>query len=1026
MAESTFSDNRPEGRGSGIDAILDALPCAAFVFAPHWRLVTANGAAVSLLGQSSELLAGRSMVEILPDCTSERAMGASGSWLPLRVVGAGGREVPCLARFRPLSPGGDVLVLVVCENGGQELCRQVTETYYQRLFAQATVGLATLDPASGHILQCNRRLAEILGFDEGELVGRRLTQLLHGDDRAANDALFTSLAQDRRESYDLECLAYRKDGTVACLRLVVSTVRDSDQKPMCVLADAYDLTAQRHEEKRLRAAEDRFRLLFEHNVAGLVRFSVDGRVLECNEAFARMLGFGYPAQVLEHNLEELFPTPGHRDAFMAELGELVRLRNHETELRRKDGTSLWGLVNATLTPDAGGELTVVEGSIVDITDRKNADRLLRVQHDLARDLAAASSLDEALPICLRAALDASGLDSGGVYLAAEGGGLDLAFSDGVSGSFLQKVRRVAPGSPRLRQLHSPEAAFLSIADLDEGSRWDWEQEGLRSAAVLPICHEGTLVGCFNLASHALDEVPRAVRPVLETITAEVANAILRIQAESKVRQREGELGTLFNSLRDLVFVADTEGNLLDVNRSACAHLGYTRDELVGRHVSVLHPLDSSEVVDQTVAAVALGRVSSFQLPLVAGDGHRLPVEVTTSRGTWGEKAVLFGVARDISERLRDEQRITELLKREAVGRLAAGVAHEFNNVLQAMVGHAALLRLRAGDRLASERLAADLELQIRRGALVARQLLEFSLPGSADRRALDLNEVLRHALDTLRQLLRENIAIEVVLDAQPLVVEADRSLLDLVVWNLVLNAAEAMPGPGELVVTSGRHGSDGVWFSVADSGLGIPEDLKDRIFEPLFTTKRASESSGMGLSVVADVVARHAGDIEVRSELGRGTRFVVTLPASVLPAPPPPPVVDPEVPPAARRVLLVEDDDQARASLQRLLQVLGCDVVHAASAEEALDIEGGFDLLVTDLLLPGMAGNDLARALISRQPELRVILMSGYGLSPELRRDANATGIRILPKPFGIETLAREIALAFRTSPASGVRHDDR
>ena len=658
MVGSYFSDDPPDGRVSDLGAILNALPCAALVCTSQWRLVAANGAAVSLLGQPSELLAGRSMIEILPGFTHERTMDTSASWLALRVIGAGGREVPCLVRFRPLSPGGDVLVLIVCESGGQELCRHVTEAYYQLLFAQATVGLATLDLAHGHILQCNPRLGEILGFDAGELVGRRLTQLLHGDDRAPNDALFASLVQNRRESYDLECLAYRKDGSVACLRLVVSAVRDGDARPMCVLAHAYDLTAQRQEEKRLRAGEDRFRLLFEHNVAGLLRCSVDGRVLECNEAFARMLGFGYPAQVLEHQLAELFATPDHCRTFLAELAALVRLRNFEAELRCKGGASLWSLVNATLTPDTQGALTVVEASFVDITDRKNASRLLRIQHDLARDLAAASDLEEALPVCLRAALEASGLDSGGIYLVGDDGGLALAFSGGVSPTFFQNVRRVAPGSPRHRQVHSGEAAFLSIANLGESSRPDWEQEGLLSAAILPIFHEGTLVGCFNLGSHALDEVPQAVRPVLETIAAEVANAILRILAEAKVRQREEELGTLFNSLRDLVFVTDTEGNLLDVNRSACAFLGYTRDELVGRHVSVLHPAGSSEVVDRTVAAVALGRISSFQLPLVAKDGQHIPVEVTTLRGHWGAKLVLFGVARDISERVHDEQEIT--------------------------------------------------------------------------------------------------------------------------------------------------------------------------------------------------------------------------------------------------------------------------------------------------------------------------------------------------------------------------------
>lgn len=981
----------------------------------NWRLASSNRAAAALVGQPRERLVGRSMVEILPGLARDRAAAAGGVWLSLHVGDARGREIPCLARCQPVSPDGDSLVLVVCEDGDQELCRRITNAHYRQLFAQATVGLATLHPTTGHILQCNRRLGEILGYQEGELVGRRLTQLLHGDDMAANEALFAGLGQGQRESYDLECLANRSDGAVAYLRLAVSTVRDGEGTPLCALATAFDLTAQRQEEVRLRAAEDRFRRLFEHNLAGLVRFTVGGRVLECNEAFARMLGFGYPALVLERDVAELFPTRAAHDAFMAELAELVRLRNHETELRRQDGSTLWALVNATLTPDAAGALTVVEGSVLDITERRTAERVLRAQHDLARDLAAAATLDEALPVCLHAALAASGLDSGGIYLATADGGLELAHASGISAAFMRKVGRVAPGSHRHRLLDAEGPHFFSLANLNEASRTDWEAEGLRCAAALPIRHEGVLVGCFNLASHILDEVPRAARPALETIAAEVANAILRIRAESAVRQREAELANLFNSLRDFVFVADSGGLLLDVNRSACAHLGYTREQLVGRHVRILHPPHCSETVDRTLAAAALGRVSSFQLPLVLGGGGELPVEVTISRGSWGEKPVLFGVARDISERLRDQRRITELLKREAVGRLAAGVAHEFNNVLQAMAGHAALLRLRGGDRKARERLAADLELQIRRGALVARQLIEFSLPGNADRRALDLNATLRRILGILRQLVRENITIEVALDAEPLVVEADPGLLDLTVWNLVLNAAEAMPGAGGLVVASGRRGGE-VWFSVADTGPGIPEDLRERIFEPLFTTKRASESSGMGLSVVADIVSRHVGRIAVESEVGRGSRLVVTLPASALPVPPASPGEPTSLPPLARRVLLVEDDDQARASLERLLQALGCDVAAAGSAEEALAMEGRPDLLVTDLLLPGMPGDELARALVARNPGLRVLLVSGYGLDVELRRHAAAAGIRILSKPFGLEALAREIALAFSTA----------
>lgn len=1030
--ESALSDDRPAGSVFDADAFLEALPCAALVCSPRGQVAAANAIAAALFGTGGEPLVGHAVRDVLPTFTLEQALAAGGSWLSLPAAGAGGKKIPCLARFQPLN-GGALLALVVDERGGGELCPDVTGKHYRQMFMQANVGLASIQPATGHILQCNRQLADTLGYGEEELVGRRLTQLLHGDDRDAHEALLASLCQGQRDSYTLECLAYRKDGAVRTLSLAVSAVRDSGGTLLCALASAFDLTSQRREESRLLAAQERYRLLFEHNVSGLLRFGVDGRVLECNEAFARMLGFGYPAQVLERRLPDLFASQGDHDVFMAELRELVRVRNHEAAMRHQSGSTLWALVNATLTADSAGTLTVGEGSFLDITERRNAERILRIQHDLARDLAAASTLEQALPTCLHAALAVSGLDSGGIYLASPDGGLDLAYSAGLSPAFVCSVKRIAPGSPRLRAIAAREPLFFSLEHVDETSRADWTEEGLRCAAALPIYNEGALVGCFNLASHSLDEVPHASRPILETIAAEVANAILRIRAESAVRHREEELATLFNSLRDLVFVADAEGVLLDVNRSACASLGYTREQLIGRHLRVLHPSDHADAVDRTLAAAALGRVSSFELPLLAANARELPAEITVSRGTWGEKAVLFGVARDTSERRRHEQRITELLKREALGRVAAGVTHEFNNVLQAMVGNAALLRLRAGDRLASERLAAELELQIRRGALVARQLLEFAHPSSADRRPIDLNEGLRRALDTLRQLLREDIALEVSLDPGPLVVEADRGLLDLVIWNLVLNAAEAMPGPGELGVRSGRRDEAEVWFAVQDSGPGIPEELRSRIFEPLFTTKRASESSGMGLSVVAGILARHEGRIEVHTQPGGGACFEVTLPASHLPAHPPQPPGRPALVPAARRVLLVEDDDQARTGLQRLLQVLGCDVVPACSAEEALELEGPYDLLVTDLLLPRMPGDELARVLQARYPDLRVLLISGYGLASELSRNDATAGMRLVPKPFGIDTLAQEIALAFRASPGSGargpgsgVRRDDR
>jgi PAS domain S-box-containing protein len=1012
----------------GVDAVLDALPCSALVFSTSWRLQTVNAAAAGLLGESAEALAGRSLRELLPDCTPEHLAESNGTWQAQRVQPARGEPRSCLVRAARAHPDSPFLVLVLCEDGTQELCRHVTEDFYRRLWAQAAVGLATLDPDTGHIQECNHQFAHMLGFPAGTLVGRRLTQLLHGDDQAANEALLAGLATGKRDRYELECLAYRQGGTLACVHLVVSTIRDATGTPVTTMAVAHDVTSQRQEEKRLQAAEGRFRLLFEQNVAGMVRTTVDGRVLECNEAFARMLGYGYPAQVLEHRAEELFPATQARAVFIAELQQLVRLRNHEVELRRRDGSTIWCLINATLAPDPEGSLTIIEGSAIDITDRKRAEEQLRIQRDLAHALAAVTNVEDAAQVCLDAAIQASGMESGGFYIFDPVTDyLNLAAWQGVSEEFARSVAVIAPGDPRHQMVSAGQHVFALLRDLPGSELTLRVDDSLRAVAVVPIVHQGAVVGCFNLATRHSDEVSALCRESIEIVATLVGNAVLRIRAESTVRQREAELATLFDSLRDLVLVLDTGGIVLNANRGACANLGFTPEELVGRHVRDLHPAARRADLDAVLELLVRGRIASYDLPLVAKDGTIVPAETTVARGTWGSRPVLFGVSRDISERVRSQQRIVELSRREAVGRLAAGVAHEFNNLLQAMLGHAALLRLRAGDRASSERLASDLELQIRRGALVARKLLEFSLPGPTGREPIELGGALRQCLDTLRQLVPENIAFEVNLADETLVVEADSSQLELVIWNLVVNAVEAMPSGGELTVASGRKPSGEVWFSVADSGLGIQPELRQRIFEPLFTTKQTSESSGMGLAVVVDIVNRHHGTIDLDSQVGEGSRFVVTLPAASCPVPPPSTRLDTQTLARDHRVLLVEDDEQVRGAITRLLQVLDCDVTATGSGEDALAAgDGGFELLITDLLLPGMTGDQVAAHLQDRDPALRVIIVSGYGMTPELRHRASERSWRILPKPFGLDTLAREIALAWRPSTPLPTRGEGR
>ena len=351
-------------------------------------------------------------------------------------------------------------------------------------------------------------------------------------------------------------------------------------------------------------------------------------------------------------------------------------------------------------------------------------------------------------------------------------------------------------------------------------------------------------------------------------------------------------------------------------------------------------------------------------------------------------------------------------KMEAVGNLAGGVAHDFNNLLQAMLATVQALRVR---RVAPEAVAAELtglEERIRRGAQLTRQLLIFSRREISTREIVDLNETIRTTGRMLRPLLRENVAFDLELPAARFLVRADRGQIEQVLMNLALNAVEAMPGGGTLAVRTGSEAGH-AWIEVEDTGAGIPAAIRDRIFDPFFTTKPAGRGTGLGLSVVLGIVTSHGGSIRVESGAGKGARFRITLPAvgeGLVATPEPPADLGSGLEFAkGESVLLVEDEAGAREGLLEILTILGYEVVAATSAEEAADRAAAqrFDLLLTDMMLPGRSGIDLAGDLLERFPELKVILMSGYTDEDRLRRRIQTGDTRFLQKPFGMATLAR-------------------
>jgi two-component system, cell cycle sensor histidine kinase and response regulator CckA len=396
----------------------------------------------------------------------------------------------------------------------------------------------------------------------------------------------------------------------------------------------------------------------------------------------------------------------------------------------------------------------------------------------------------------------------------------------------------------------------------------------------------------------------------------------------------------------------------------------------------------------------------------------------TARYSEDDKRVLGHVSTQVAQaitRKGAEEALRESQKMQVIGQLAGGVAHDFNNLLQALLGSIEVLRIRSSDPETLSHALAEIEEDVRRGAALTRQLLLFSRRDVVKVEGLDLNEIVRQASTLLRRLLRENVQLSLELAGEPLRIQADRSQLEQVLVNLVVNATDAMAEGGRLTIRSGRAG-DEAFIEVEDTGSGMTDEVRAHIFEPFFTTKGKDKGVGLGLSVVHGIITQHGGRVEVASRPGHGSSFRIFLPGVASS-----PATDADVrsstvhearPGRGERVLVVEDEQGARQAVGDILRLLRYDVVTVASGEEALALEPDrpFDLLLTDVLLPGIHGSEVATRLQARWPELHVILMSGYAESDALHALLRNSPVRFLQKPFGMATLAAEIRAALERS----------
>jgi PAS domain S-box-containing protein len=514
-------------------------------------------------------------------------------------------------------------------------------------------------------------------------------------------------------------------------------------------------------------------------------------------------------------------------------------------------------------------------------------------------------------------------------------------------------------------------------------------------------------------------------------------ALRDITARKRQEEERFLLATAIEQAAESIVITDAAGHIQYVNPAFEQITGYNREEVMGQNLNILKSNHHDEAFfRQLWDTLRRGEVWSGHFVNKRKNGTLYHQESVISpvRDASGRIVNYVAVNRDVTRERMLEAQLLQAQKMEAVGRLAGGVAHDFNNLLTAIIGYAELLMLHLTP---DNPLRANVEDILKAGedaAALTHQLLAFSRKQILQTKILNLNDIVANIGKMLRRLIGEDVELVIALDPQLGLVKADPAQIDQVIMNLVVNARDAMPEGGTLTIeTKNVHLDEEyarlhmeaqpgpyVMLAVSDSGAGMDEETLSHLFEPFFTTKETGKGTGLGLATVYGIVKQSGGHIGVYSEVGRGTTFKVYLPLSEE-------AVEtgstfqatPELLRGRETILIVEDADVVRNLAREVLSQSGYTVLEARDGKEALRVcqqhEGPIHLLLTDVVMPGMSGCEVAEQLASLRPEMKVLYMSGYTDNAIVRHGVLESGIAYLQKPFSPAALTQKVREALDT-----------
>jgi two-component system cell cycle sensor histidine kinase/response regulator CckA len=915
---------------------------------------------------------------------------------------------------------------------------QESEERYRLLFETNPLPSWVFDRETLQILAVNDAAVEHYGYPRDEFLRLTIRDLRPPDDIPLIEQRVRDAPSGPHSAGTWR--HHKRDGTEILVEVSAHALTYAGRPAELVVV--HDVTEQRRASEAIREREERFQQVAE-NIRE-VFFVVDAQFRETvyiSPAYEAVWGRD-PRELYDNPRAFIDPVhPEDRDRLFANIAQVQAGKDSdEVEFRvlHANGEVRWVLSRSVPVRNAKGDVYRIAGVALDITERKQADEALSQRTRLAElnaEVGVALTEGETLRDTLQRCADAlvRHLDAAFARiwsLNEETNVLELEASAGLYTHIDGPHSRVPVGTFKIGKIAAERRPHLTNTVIGDPLVHDQEwakREGMVSFVGYPLIVQGRVVGV--MAMFGRTPFSEFVQHALGSVADGIAVGIERKRGEQALRLNEERFRALVENSGDAVALLERDGNISYLSQSSVSVLGYEPRELIGTNAyALLHRSDVAAVLEAIHSLRdspgAVVRVAS-RFRHKEGEWHYGEGTLTNRLHDRVVRALVFNF-RDVTRERQLEEQFRQAQKMEAVGRLAGGVAHDFNNLLTVITSYSALM---LEDLEPTDPRREDLNeiLRAATGAAgLTRQLLAFSRQQVLEPRILDLNDVVGAAGKMLQRLIGEDVELVTVLAPDLGWVKADPGQIEQVIMNLAVNARDAMPDGGKLTIETSNTELDEsyvrqhppvspgayVQLSVSDTGIGMDEATRARLFEPFFTTKEKGRGTGLGLATVYGIVKQSAGSIWVYSEPGHGTVFKIYLPR----VHEGPVAAQPAVPPEVRgseTVVVAEDAEGVRAVVQTVLRRNGYTVLPAPDGQTALDLVAThpepIHLLITDVIMPGMSGRQLADRLREIRPGLKVLFVSGYTDDAIIRHGMLEPGIAFLQKPFTPESLSRKV-----------------